>query len=186
MDNHFYSSTEAAQITGCSRRQLQYWRDVGMVVPTVNPSGKGRNVYYSPSDLLALKVMEHSLALGLCFDLCAFVLKHLKKNEDWFFDKFSGQIDALGEKLYYSKQWMIVLDKDGEISHQIIDFDLDRAQAYLSKGCGVVSLLSDRLYDDLLRRLDEYPQETRFSTGSFAQTMTVRSTAEMDVDILAR
>jgi len=178
MDNHFYSSTEAARITGCSRRQLQYWRDVGMVVPTVNPSGKGRNVYYSLSDLLALKVMEHSLALGLCFDLCVFVLEHLKKNEDWFFARFPERIDR--------KQWMIVLDRDSEIGHQVIDFDLDRSQVYLSKGCGVVSLLSDRLYDDLLRRLDEYQQESRFSTGSFARSMMVRSTAEMDVDILDR
>ncbi len=32
-----------------------------MVVPTVNPSGKGWNVYYSDSDLVALTVMEYVL-----------------------------------------------------------------------------------------------------------------------------
>ena len=160
MDNHFYSSTEAAQITGCTRRQLQYWRDVGMVVPTVNPSGKGRNVYYSQSNLLELKVMEHLLALGLCFDLCASVLEHLRKNENWFFAKFPERIER--------KQWMIVLDIDDEISYRVIDLDLDRAQAYLRKGYGVISLLSDQLYDNLLRRLNKYSRETQFSAGSFS------------------
>ena len=34
------------------------WAGKSVVVPTVNPSGKARNVYYSDSDLVALTVME--------------------------------------------------------------------------------------------------------------------------------
>ncbi|HEY9820344.1 MAG TPA: MerR family transcriptional regulator [Candidatus Sericytochromatia bacterium] len=56
-----YSRTKASQITGCSRRQFQYCREKSVVVPTVNPSGKGWNVYYSDSDLVALTVMEYVL-----------------------------------------------------------------------------------------------------------------------------
>lgn len=78
MEERFYTSTEAAEITGCTRRQLQYWRDKGVVVPTVNTSGKGRNVYYSPSDLLALKVMEYLLSIGLSFEVCKTALNSLR------------------------------------------------------------------------------------------------------------
>jgi DNA-binding transcriptional MerR regulator len=75
---NFYSSTEASQITGCSRRQLQYWREKSVVVPTVNPSGKGRNVYYSDSDLVALTVMEYLLSIGLSFEVCQHVWESSK------------------------------------------------------------------------------------------------------------
>ncbi|MEH2041859.1 MerR family transcriptional regulator [Nostoc sp.] len=57
MEEKFYTSTEAAEITNCSRRQLQYWRDKGVVVPTVNTTGKGRNVYYSITDSDALFIV---------------------------------------------------------------------------------------------------------------------------------
>jgi len=82
----FYTSTEAAQITGCSRRQLQYWQEKGVVVPTVNASGKGRNVYYSEADLLTLAVMEYMLSIGLSFELCREALETLKAKESWLFD----------------------------------------------------------------------------------------------------
>jgi DNA-binding transcriptional MerR regulator len=87
MDENFYSSTEASQITGCSRRQLQYWREKSVVVPTVNPSGKGRNVYYSDSDLVALTVMEYLLSIGLSFEVCQHVLEIVKARESWMFDE---------------------------------------------------------------------------------------------------
>src|SRR4028118_1240507 len=82
MDENFYSSTEASQITGCSRRQLQYWREKSVVVPTVNPSGKGRNVYYSDSDLVALTVMEYLLSIGLSFEVCQHVLGILPDSQE--------------------------------------------------------------------------------------------------------
>ena len=78
MRNPFYTSTEASQITGCSRRQLQYWRREGVVVPTVNPGGKGRNVYYSESDLIDLAIMEYLLSMNLNFDFCVSVLYRLR------------------------------------------------------------------------------------------------------------
>jgi len=36
MEGKFSTSTEAAQMTNCSRRQLQYWRENGVIVPMVN------------------------------------------------------------------------------------------------------------------------------------------------------
>jgi len=70
MQEKFYTSTDAAQITGCTPRQLQYWRQKGVVVPTVNTTGTGRNVYYSVADLLELTAMQYLLSTGLNFDIC--------------------------------------------------------------------------------------------------------------------
>lgn len=89
MKERFFTSTEASQITGCSRRQLQHWRKQEIVVPTVNPSGKGRNVYYSELDLLNLLIMRYLLSRGLCFEASLFLLSYFKKTgflnsvKDW-------------------------------------------------------------------------------------------------------
>ncbi len=81
MEDTFFTSTDASKITGCSRRQLQYWREKGVVVPTVNASGKGRNVYYSMSDLLELMVMEYLLSVGLSFETAQESLEMLRKEQ---------------------------------------------------------------------------------------------------------
>jgi phage terminase Nu1 subunit (DNA packaging protein) len=35
MQEKFFTSKEAAQITGCTLRQIQYWREKGIVVPVI-------------------------------------------------------------------------------------------------------------------------------------------------------
>jgi phage terminase Nu1 subunit (DNA packaging protein) len=35
MQETFFTSKEAAQITGCTLRQIQYWREKGIVVPVI-------------------------------------------------------------------------------------------------------------------------------------------------------
>ncbi len=50
-------------------------------------TGKGRNVYYSDSDLVALTVMEYLLSIGLSFEVCQHVLGILKARESWMFDE---------------------------------------------------------------------------------------------------
>lgn len=81
MKERFYTSTEASKITGCSRRQLQHWRKQEIIVPTVNPSGKGKNVYYSELDLLNLSIMGYLLARGLCFEASLFLLSYFRKGK---------------------------------------------------------------------------------------------------------
>jgi DNA-binding transcriptional MerR regulator len=68
MANEFFTSKQAAEITGCSLRQLQYWRDKGVIVPTVSASGTGRSIYYSRSELVELAVMGYWLSVGLSFE----------------------------------------------------------------------------------------------------------------------
>jgi hypothetical protein len=48
-------------------------------------SAEGRNVYYSPTDLLALTVMKYLLSMGLSFEVCQEVLEMLKASESWLF-----------------------------------------------------------------------------------------------------
>ena len=114
MQNDFYTSTEAGQVTGCSRRQLQYWRDKGVVVPTVNPSGKGRNVYYSVRELLSLTVMNYLLSLGLSFELAVQILQILRDRESWLFGESLEPIQ--------SKRWAILL-RLKDYSPALVDFD---------------------------------------------------------------
>ncbi|ELR98086.1 MerR family transcriptional regulator [Gloeocapsa sp. PCC 73106] len=105
MEDNFFTSTEASKITGCSRRQLQYWREKGVVVPTVNASGKGRNVYYSVSDLLQLMVMGYLLSVGLSFDTAQESLEMLKEHHPKIF-----KTDASSEDL---KRLMILPNPKG-------------------------------------------------------------------------
>lgn len=144
MDN-FYTSTEAAQITGCTRRQLQYWREKGVVVPTVNPSGKGRNVYYSPTDLLALTVMEYLLSMGLSFEVCQEMLETLKATESWLFQPsvLEGQM----------KRFMLLLDLKRRC---LVSFDSGLALETINQGLPVVPFWSDRIHQRLRDNLSSF------------------------------
>ena len=150
MQNNFYTSTEAGQVTGCSRRQLQYWRDKGVVIPTVNPIGKGRNVYYSIRELLALTVMNYLLSLGLSFELAVKILQILRDRESWLF----------GESLEpsQSKRWGILLSLKG-YSPTLIDFDLDLILKTIENGGGAIDLSSDRIYGLLKAKLTGFKRQ---------------------------
>jgi len=129
MEEKFYTSTEASEITRCTRRQLQYWRDKGVVVPTVNTTGKGRNVYYSLSDLLELKVMEYLLAIGLNFEVCRAALDSLKATEPNFFaEPFSYRA---------MKQFMLCQDAPGS-KLGLAEFEEEKAIAAVRSGQAVV------------------------------------------------
>ena len=134
MDENFYSSTEASQITGCSRRQLQYWREKSVVVPTVNPSGKGRNVYYSDSDLVALTVMEYLLSIGLSFEVCQHVLEIIKARESWMFDESVAKDEM--------KCLMLMPDSQEQL-RELVDFDRGLAIETIDRGSPVVPFWSE-------------------------------------------
>lgn len=85
MRETFFTSKQAAEIVGCTLRQLQYWREKGVVVPVVSATGTGRSVYYSRSDLVELAVVEYWLSVGLSFEVASSTLKALKEKEPEFF-----------------------------------------------------------------------------------------------------
>ena len=82
----FLTSKEAAEISGCTLRQLQYWREQGVVVPTVDATGRGRSVFYTQDDLAALMVMAHLLSAGLDYTEACAGLEALKQREPEFFN----------------------------------------------------------------------------------------------------
>lgn len=147
MNDNFYSSSEAAQITGCTRRQLQYWRQKGVVVPRVNPTGKGRNVYYSESDLLALTVMQYLLSLGLSFDVCQHILEVLLEQESWLFSETLSP-----EKM---KRFMLLANSQ-DYPLELVDFDGDRACEIIKQGLPVVPFWSDRIHQRLRESLKSF------------------------------
>lgn len=61
MQDVFFTSKQAAQIAGCTLRQLQYWREKEVVIPTITSTGTGRSVYYSRSEVMELAVMQYCL-----------------------------------------------------------------------------------------------------------------------------
>lgn len=141
MESYFFTSTEAAEITRCSRRQLQYWREKGVVVPTVNTTGKGRNVYYSVSDLLALTVMEHLLGIGLSFEICRKALELLRYREPWFFESSAAQV---------GKKWLMFLPTNVEKPEvEVTEFDQQAALEALNQGRLVVPFKTDSVRSQL-------------------------------------
>ncbi len=140
MQETFFTSKQAAEITGCTLRQLQYWREKGVVVPTISATGTGRSVYYSRSDLMALAAMEYCLSVGLSFETAATALKQLYEKEPEFTNPAS------------EKRFMLWWDKQ-ERSLQLVEFDLERAIASLKSGEPVIPVWLDRIHQRLASKL---------------------------------
>ena len=69
MQENFFTSKQAAKIAGCTLRQLQYWREKGVIVLTISATGTGRSIYYSKQNLVELAAMAYLLSVGLSFDI---------------------------------------------------------------------------------------------------------------------
>jgi type I restriction enzyme, R subunit len=136
----FFSSKEAAEITGCSLRQLQYWRENNVVVPTVEASGKGRSVYYSQEDLVALAVMNYLLEAGLDFKEAYAMLDSLRETEPEFF-KQKG-----------AKRFMLSRNSSDE-SLELNEFNWQEAIASLKSGQPVIPMWLDRIHRRLHQKL---------------------------------
>ena len=144
MEGRFFTSTEAAEITRCSRRQLQYWREQEIVVPTVNTTGKGRNVYYSLTDLLALTLIEYLLSLGLSFEACQSALNFLRAVEPKLFEH------PLHNK---SERRFMLWQSAGEEALRCTEFDEQKAIAAIQDGRAIVPIQIEVLGKRLEKRL---------------------------------
>ncbi len=140
MSETFFSSKEAAEITGCSLRQLQYWRERGVVVPPISATGTGRSIYYSRSELAELAVMEYWLSVGLTFDVAARALQALKQKAPDF--------SALGVQ----KRFMLVWDRKKK-DFRLEEFEREDAIASLDQGQPVIPLWLDCIHQQLQREL---------------------------------
>lgn len=142
MDKQFFTSREAAQLTGCSLRQLQYWREKEVVVPTITGTGTGRSVYYSYSELVELKLMEYWLAIGFSFDSARILLDKLRFYKDEF--------DYLNPET--TERVMFYWSHDRE--HLLLNpFERDRAIECLDQGLAVIPLWFDQIHHQLRLKL---------------------------------
>jgi DNA-binding transcriptional MerR regulator len=136
MQKPFFTSKEAAQMSGCTLRQLQYWREKGTVVPTIDSTGTGRSIYYSPAEVVELAVMEYCLRSGLNFEIAAGALKLLK-------DKSADLIQTV------SQPWL--LSWDGQIEElEMVEFDESTAIEWLNAKRVVIRICLDELDRELL------------------------------------
>ncbi len=114
MQETFFTSKEASQITGCTLRQIQYWREKGIVVPVISDTGTGRSIYYSRSNLVELAAMVYWLSVGINFDIACETLKKLKEEEPGLFTAGKG------------KRFMLCWDEKIQ-SLSLVEFDRERA-----------------------------------------------------------
>jgi DNA-binding transcriptional MerR regulator len=140
MQETFFTSKQAAKVTGCTLRQLQYWREKGVVVPVISGTGTGRSLYYSRSDLVELAVMEYWLSVGLSFDVARQSLKTLKDKEPEFFNP---------EK---ARRLMLAWNAKAR-SLELVEFDLEEAIASLKSGQPVIPLWLDAIHEELTKTL---------------------------------
>jgi len=140
MQEKFFTSKEAAQITGCTLRQIQYWREKGIVVPVIGDTGTGRSIYYSRSNLVELAALVYWLSTGISFDIACETLKQLKEQEPELF--ISGQ----------GRRYMLLLSQDDSLS--LVEFDRKRAIAFLDEGKAVIPVWLDVIYQQLLMKLE--------------------------------
>jgi DNA-binding transcriptional MerR regulator len=132
MEETFFTTKQAAQITGCSLRQLQYWREKEVIVPTVNASGTGRSIYYSMSELVEMAILVYLLSVGLTFEVAAIALQSLKE-QDPNYDKSN-------------ERWMLFWD-NGDLGLE--RFERENAIALIDQGQAVIPLWLDRIYEKL-------------------------------------
>lgn len=140
MAEQFFTSKQAAEITGCSLRQLQYWREKGVVVPSISATGTGRSIYYSRSELVKLAAMEYCLSVGLSFETAATTVKRLEEKQPEFTNPSSQE------------RFMLWWDSK-ERSLQLVDFDMDKAIASLNAGEPVIPVWLDQIHQQVTIRL---------------------------------
>lgn len=121
-------------------------------MPTVNSTGKGRNVYYSTSDLLVLTLMAHLLSVGLSFEFCQKTLELLKRVKPELFeigDSSERSVDQnfLVASTFSEERSFTTLIPFEE--RQLIIKKLDDSEEFLMRGTPVIPIF----FKDIYRRL---------------------------------
>ena len=142
MQDMFFTSKQAAQIAGCTLRQLQYWREKEVIVPTITSTGTGRSVYYSRSEVMELTLMVYCLGVGLNFEIAAATVNNLKDKE-LILPVVSKEVPRR-----FMLAWDEKLDK-----LELSEFDLEKAIAILEKGKPVIPVYLDDIYQKLAAKL---------------------------------
>jgi len=120
----------------CTLRQLQYWRESGVVVPVITETGTGRSVYYSQENLGELAAMEYWLSVGFTFEVAREVLKTLQ-------EKYPGLLSDREPKR------LIFVKESQEGASKLVEFDVEKVVAAWAQGKFVVPVWLDVIYGRL-------------------------------------
>lgn len=138
MQDTFFTSKQAAQITGCTLRQLQYWREKGVIIPVISDAGTGRSIYYSKTNLFELAVMVYLLSCGLNFDVASETLAKLREK------------DAESLQANQGKRFMLVqlnirdnIKNKASQKFSLIEFNKEKAIILLEQGKPVIPVWLD-------------------------------------------
>ncbi|NQE35186.1 MerR family transcriptional regulator [Microcoleus asticus] len=132
-EERFFTTKQAAQIAGCTLRQLQYWRESGVVVPVITETVTGRSIYYSEGNLVELATMVYWLSVGFTFEVGCKVLKTLK-------EKYLGLLsNREPNRLIFVKE-----SQAGD--SKLVEFDVEKVVAAWAEGKFVVPVWLDVIY----------------------------------------
>lgn len=131
MKEKFFSSKQTSLITGCSLRQLQYWRDKEVIVPFIQGTGTGKTIYYSPAELVEISIMVYLLSVGLSFEIGQVILSDLREKEPDF------------RNPDYKGRFMII-PRDGKMS--LLSYEREKAIELLDQGSSIVPLWLDSVH----------------------------------------
>ncbi|PHV61486.1 MerR family transcriptional regulator [Cyanobacterium aponinum] len=134
----FFSSKDISLITGCSLRQLQYWRDKEIIVPLIMATGTGKTIYYSFVELVEVSVMVYMLSVGLNLEMVQKILNDLREKEPSFINKD------------FKKRFMVIAN-DGTV--ELLPYQRERAIALLEEGKAIVPLWIDQIHQQLTEKV---------------------------------
>ena len=138
MTEKFFTTKEVAKITGCSLRQLQYWREREIIVPVVNATGTGRSIYYAQEQLSEIAVMLYLLSLGLTFQMGMDILIDLR----------SHQLNLAEDQ----EPQRLMLCWNGD-RFELETFATNKAITFLEEGKTVIPLWLNEIYQELQEKL---------------------------------
>lgn len=150
MQETFFTSKEASKITGCTLRQLQYWREKGVVVPVISDTGTGRSIYYSKTNLVELAAMVYWLSVGLSFDIACDTLKTLREKEPELFSSGKGKRFMLLSQAQERSPLGVT-----KVSLELMEYDRTKAIASIDEGKPVIPVWLDVIYQQLRQKLEK-------------------------------
>jgi len=134
----FFSSKDISKITGCSLRQLQYWRDKEIIVPLIMATGTGKTIYYSFVELVEVSVMVYLLGVGLNLEIVQTILNDLREKEPSF------------TNTDFQKRFMLVANHG---SVNLLPYQREEAMVLLEEGKAIIPLWLDRIHEQLKEML---------------------------------